>query len=160
MPGGDDNDLTDFNNLEVNSGFTVQLLTTNCEIDGTLTITGNSTWDMGLQNLDLGGNLSIALGSSWTKGSGLLTLEGALSLTDSNAVANDLGDTLVTANPVTQTTAIQVTDLTITAAQRLDSAGFNLSVSGNWDNNGEYVSGLNTVYFNGGVAQSLDAGGG
>ncbi len=114
--------------------------------------------DINGRSINLNDNLTINLGSTWTPGAGTLTLEAALTLTDNTGGPQNLGNVTVDANPVTQATAVGVTDLTITAGAQLNSAGFDLYVSGDWNKNagGTFTPGGNTVYFNGNSTLSND----
>jgi hypothetical protein len=148
--GGLNNAVKDFNNIAVNiAGTTLRLNATDCEINGTLTLSATASLNMNGRNIDLHDNLTINLGSTWTPGAGILTLEAALSLTDSTGGPQNLGNVTVVGNPVTQASAIQVADLTINAAAQLNSAGFALYVSRDWNSAGIYTPGANTVFFNG-----------
>jgi hypothetical protein len=159
--GGRDDDLKDFNNVQVfNFATVLQIVNTDCEIDGLLTLLFGADFDLNGRNLDLGGDLSIPAGSNWTSGGGTVKFEGVLNVSDGNAVPQNLGNVIIDADPVTQLSSIQTTSLTINLGQELDSAGSDLYVSGSWANSGTYTSGGNRVTFNASAGPvTIDTGG-
>ena len=149
----------------------VQLITNHLTVTNTLTIDANALLDLNAKNL-------IATGATISN-SGTIQLQGGETLTD---FTNDTVKGTVKYNGTGSYTGLAAgnyyfgltfngsgtwtlnaaldTNGAFTIAQGIvDAAGQSLTVGGNWVNSGTFTSGLNTVTFDGGSIQTINAGG-
>lgn len=140
-----------------NTGDGVLLSTNGLKTNGDFTINSGSTLNSAGLDLMIGGNYSNS--GTYTSGANTVTFtaQGAEQTVTTggtsagfdfnNVVIADGGGGFKT---ITATNAMAIDgNLTIDSGAKLDSNGLALTVSGNWTNDSDYFSGVNTVTFDG-----------
>lgn len=124
-------------------------LTEVTDFNGNLTV--SSTLNANSHNIMVGGNVDLS-GGTFTPGSGTLTLDGG---TQNVTTGGQTLNQLVLAGTDTKTFQDAFTisgNLTVNSGVTFDQNGNNISIGGNWTNNGTFNAGSNSVTFTGSSA--------
>ena len=154
------NEAAEALSLTVDSGATYTVTTGDIDVGGAITNAGTIDLSGTASNINVAGAVDFT-GGTFTKGTGIFTFDGGASQNfnsndqDMGNVATSVADTIVVL-----TSGLNADDVTIGASTTLDDAANNaITVAGDWDNNGTFISGTSLVTFDGTTAQAINTGG-
>jgi hypothetical protein len=102
----------------------------------------------------LGTGSTIQFGNDDTDAAQTIGLYANINLKNIDVVNNSVTPTDPTAKIWYQNIAVDE-NITIGSGTELDADGWDITINGNWTNDGNYVAGGNTVYFSGASAQAI-----
>ncbi len=149
-----------FWNLDINSASCLmQIVGGALDIDNNINVVSGGTIDLNNFDVKIGGNWqnngNIVIGNSSVFFDGTSTQTVVNDSAFVNVTINGVGNTVILNSNITI-----LGNLTIGSTSTLNVGVYNIRVSGNWVNNGTFLSGTGTVYFVGnGVVQTVNAGG-
>jgi len=108
------------------------------------------------KSFTIAGNLSVT-GGTFNNSSGTLTFDASDSDNTIKTSGADLYDVTFSSGSYTLQDALDVVenDLTISSGATLDASGNDITLAGDWDNDGTFTANSNTVTFNGSAAQAV-----